>query len=164
MSRETFLIIVAALMAGAIGFGIAISTVPLDEIVQFRALINAGLGALSINNHLDSGSTKVKDPTRMSPKASTERESRSGGDSICNPNITNCEGMSPSSTTSRSDVPNRDGAEGIDLPDKTSSAPQFSAPEGEAGTLGSLPPNAGSRKAHVGPGGHSRRLVKKGKM
>ena len=42
MSRVAFLIIIAAMIAGAIGFGIAVYAVPLEEIVQFRALINAG--------------------------------------------------------------------------------------------------------------------------
>ena len=53
MSRVAFLIIIAAMIAGAIGFGIAVYAVPLEEIVQFRALINAGLGAISTTNHPD---------------------------------------------------------------------------------------------------------------
>jgi hypothetical protein len=52
MSRVAFLIIIAAMIAGAIGFGIAVYAVPLEEIVQFRALINAGLGAISTTNRV----------------------------------------------------------------------------------------------------------------
>ena len=59
MSRVAFLIIIAAMIAGAIGFGIAVYAVPLEEIVQFRALINAGLGAISTTNHPDDSNTGV---------------------------------------------------------------------------------------------------------
>jgi hypothetical protein len=163
MSREAFQMIVAALIAGAIGFGIAISTVPLDEIVQFRALVNAGFGAFSKNNHLDRGSSGVKDTIRISPKASTERDSKSDGDSICDPNITNCKDASPTSTSIRSDVQNRDGTERVGLSDRTSSSPQVCIPMDGRGTLGPLTQNAGSQKAHAGQGRRSKRLANKRK-
>ena len=47
MQRELLLLIITAMIAGAIGFGIAVYAVPPEEAMQFRALINAGLGVSS---------------------------------------------------------------------------------------------------------------------
>lgn len=60
MIEKLFLIIVAALVGGAIGFGIAVSVVPLDEIAQFHALIGAGLGAISSAHHPENADIGVE--------------------------------------------------------------------------------------------------------
>ena len=114
MSRGTFLIIIAAMIAGAIGFGIAVYAVPLEEIVQFRALVNAGLGAISMTNHPDNGNTGVERPTVPPPKASTELDSpargRNDANSSCDPHNANCVGGSPTEAATPSDIPHRDDA------------------------------------------------------
>ena len=167
MSRGTFLIIIAAMIAGAIGFGIAVYAVPLEEIVQFRALVNAGLGAISTINHPDSSNTELEHPTASSSKASTELDSvargRSDANSSCDPHNANCEGGSPTGAASTSDIPNRDGATQNSTPSEKGSAQQPPAPENEPARLPSLSPNAGSEKAHVAPGGHSKPPAKKAK-
>lgn len=167
MSRGAFLIIIAAMIAGAIGFGIAVYAVPLEEIVQFRALVNAGLGAISTTNHPDNGNTGVEHPTAPSPKASTELDSpargRSDANSSCDPPNANCVGGSPTEAATPSDIPNRNGAPQNSPPSEGSGTLRAPAPRNEPARFPSLSPNAGSEKAHVAPGGHSKRPAKKAK-
>jgi hypothetical protein len=168
MSRGTFLIIIAAMIAGAIGFGIAIYAVPLDEIVQFRALVNAGLGGSSTTNHPEKGNTEVEHPTAQPSKESTEFESLSRGrrdaNSNCNANNANCVGGSPAEAATPNDIPDRDGATHDSSPSEKRGTQQVPNPEKERGSLPSLSPNAGSENAHVAPGGHSKRPAKKTKF
>ncbi|HWJ18120.1 MAG TPA: hypothetical protein VNR65_05245, partial [Geobacterales bacterium] len=112
MSRVTFLIIIAAMIAGAIGFGIAVYAVPLEEIVQFRALINAGLGAISTTNHPDDSNTGIEHPKAQRSKAprelDTPTQTRRDTDSKCDSRSAKCLGGSPTVAPTPTDIPNRD--------------------------------------------------------
>jgi hypothetical protein len=160
MSRAAFQIIIAAMIAGALGFGIAVSVVPLDEIVEFRALINAGLGAISANNHPDDGNTEVEGPAAPPSKALTEPASpargRQDANSGCDPRSTNCASGSPTKTATPSDIPNRDGATKNSRPSDTGGALQAPAPESKPARSPTLSPHGESEKAHAVPGSHSK--------
>jgi hypothetical protein len=167
MSREAFLIIIAAMFAGAIGFGIAVYAVPLEEIAQFRALIDAGLKAISITNHPENGTTVAENPSTSSSKASTELNSAARGrrneNSSCDPHNANRVGGSPTVTAAPSDIPNRDGATQSRPPSGSGGAPQAPALEKEPPRFPTLAPHGGSGEAHVAPRDHSKRPAKKAK-
>jgi hypothetical protein len=166
MSRGTFLIVIAAMIAGAIGFGIAVYAVPLEEIVQFRALVNAGLGAIPITNHPDNGNAGVDRPTVPPPKASTELDSpargRNDANLSCDPYNINCVGGSPTEAAIPSSKSHRDDATQNSTSSEKGSTQQGPARENE--TAGFPSPNAGREKAHVAPKGHSKRAAKKAKI
>jgi hypothetical protein len=168
MSREALLIIIAAMIAGAIGFGIAVYAVPLEEIVQFRALVNAGLGAISMTNHADNSNTGVEHPTVQPPKTSIELDSpargRTDANPSCDPHNANCVGGSPTGAATPTDTPNLDGATQNSPPIGRGGTPQAPALKSEPPRFPSLSTNAGSEKAHVAPGGHSKRPAKKAKL
>jgi hypothetical protein len=164
MSREAFLIIIAAMIAGAIGFGIAVYAVPLEEIVQFRALIDAGLSSISATTHPDDGDTIVKRPTSPPSNVSTELDplarDRSDTNSSCDPR---CLGGSPTKGTAPNEVPSRDEATQNRPPSGMGGTPQAPALEKELPRFPSLAPHGGGEKAHVAPGDHSTRPGKKAK-
>lgn len=164
MSRVTFLIIIAAMIAGAIGFGIAVYAVPLEEIVQFRALINAGLGAISTTNHPDDSNTVVEHPKAPRSKAprelDTPTQTRSDADSARDPRSAKCLGGSPTVAPTPTDIPNRD----VSTP-RSGSGGELQAPEnGPAASVPSSAPSAGSGdKASAAPGSHLKPPAKKSK-
>ena len=168
MSRGAFQIIIAAMIAGALGFGIAVYAVPLEEIIQFRALVNAGLDAISTTSHPDNNNAGVEHATAPPPKASTELNSpvrsRSDANSSCYPHNANCVGGSPTEAATPSDIPNRDGATQKNPPSGRGGAPQAPAPENGPARFPSLAPNGGSEKAHGAPGGHPKRPAKKAEL
>jgi hypothetical protein len=164
MSRGTFLTIIVAMIAGAFGFGIAVYAVPLEEIVQFRALISAVFGENSMTNHAINGKTGVEHPVAPSSKASREPESstrdRSDANSNCDPHYANCEGGSPTEASSPSDILNPRSATQNSPTSEGRGSPQAAHRDTEPAKLPSLSPNAGSEKAHVAPVGHSKRSAK----
>ena len=166
MSRVAFLIIIAAMIAGAIGFGIAVYAVPLEEIVQFRALINAGLGAISTTNHPDDSNTGVEHPKAQRSNAprelDTPPQTRSDADAACDPRSAKCLGGSPTVAPSPTDIPNRN----VSTP-RSGSGGELQAPAPENGPAASVPssaPSAGSNdKAPAAPGSHLKPPAKKAK-
>jgi hypothetical protein len=167
MSRAAFQIIIAAMVAGALGFGIALYVVPLEEIVQFRALINAGLGANSTKIHPDNGNTGVEHPAAPPSTASTEPASpargRQDANSRCDPRNANCVGGSPNEAATPSDIPNHDGVTQNSRPTDRGGMLQAPARESEPARSPILSPHGGREKAQVAPGGHSKRPAKKAK-
>ena len=164
MSRGTLLTVIVAMIAGALGFGIGVYAVPLEEIVQFRALISAGFGAISMTNHAIDGKTGVEHPTAPSSKASRERESstrdRTDANSNCDPHNVNCEVGSPTETSSESDVLNPKSATQNSPTSEGRDSPQAAHRDNGPANLPSLSPNVGSEKAHLAPVGHSKRSAK----
>ena len=166
MSRVAFLIIIAAMIAGAIGFGIAVYAVPLEEIVQFRAPINAGLGAISTTNHPDDSNTGVEHLKAQRSNAprelDTPTQTRSDADAACDPRSAKCLGGSPTVAPSPTDIPNSD----VSIP-RSGSGGELQAPAPENGPAASEPssaPSAGSRdKAPAAPGSHLKPPAKKAK-
>jgi hypothetical protein len=112
MSRAAFLTIMAAMIAGAIGFGIAVYVVPLEEIAQFRALVDAGLGVKSATNNRICIYTGVQHSTNSSSNAATEFESpeqrQSDSNSNYDPYASNCIDRSLTKATAAGEIPNRD--------------------------------------------------------
>lgn len=154
MSRDAFLIIIAAMIAGAIGFGIAVYAVPLEEIVQFRALIDAGLDPLSSTSHPDN-SNIVKLPTSPPSKVSTELDSlardRSEAGLSCDPR---CLGGSPTKKITPNEVPCRDEAKENRQQNESGGRPQAPPSTSEPASVPCLSPNRAGEKAHVAPGTH----------
>ncbi|BDV36466.1 hypothetical protein SS37A_39960 (plasmid) [Methylocystis iwaonis] len=164
MSRGAFLTIIAAMITGAIGFGIGVYAVPLEEIVQFRALVNAGIAAIFTTNHPANDDTTVEHPTAPS-KASTEFDSperdRSAASSSCDPHNTNCVGGSPTKGPMPDEVPSRDEATQNRPTNESGGALQAPTPTNEPARVPSSSPNSGSEKAHVEPGAHLKPRAKK---
>ena len=73
MPRELLSMIITAMIAGAIGFGVAVYAVPPEEAMQFRALVDAGLGVRSQtarSANTDAGVTPLEAQPR-GPREST---------------------------------------------------------------------------------------------
>lgn len=161
MSRETLLIIVTAMIAGAIGFGIAVYAAPLEEIVQFRALIDAGLGAITTTNHPDNDDTIAKQstsaPSKISPELDSLARDRSDTRLICDPR---CLDGSPTKATTPNEVLGRDQAT-QNRQHESGGALQAPAPTNEPARVPCLSPNSGNEKARVVPGAHLRPKAKK---
>jgi hypothetical protein len=147
MPRELLLMIITAMIAGAIGFGIAVYAVPPEEAMQFRALIDAGLGA-------------------------TSETSRSGNS---NAGVIHHESAQPTRPLEPTREPAAVGSPPNDTPNRNCATPSISPTESgdkrlgpeanePAASITSSPPSAaGSEKALVAPEGHTKRPAKKTK-
>lgn len=145
MPPKLFLIVVAALVGGAIGFGIAVSVVPLEEIAQFHALIGAGLGAISSAGHPEKADIGVEHPEA----AHSEEPARQPAAGAALPN----------------DVPARDGAT-PNMP-SNENGDKLLAPVVQQPALrvpASAPRAVDAEKAPVAPGGRPKRSAKKPKQ
>lgn len=164
MSRGTFQIIIAAMIAGALGFGIAICAVPLEEIAQFRALVNAGLGAISMRLRRDNGDTRLEHSTAPPSNASTEPGAPTRGqrdtNSSCALQDANCISGPPTEPADPRDIPEHDRAT-QNAPGSESGAPQTPVPENEPAKSPSLAPHGKSERTQGVPAGQSKRPAKK---
>ncbi|TLG72622.1 hypothetical protein [Methylocystis sp. B8] len=148
MPRELLLIIITAMIAGAIGFGIAVYAVPPEEAIQFRALIDAGLGATSESSRSDNSNAGVIHHDSAQPTGPLE------------PTREPAAVASPPNET-----PNRNSATPSLSPTESGDKRQAPAADEPAANITSSPLSAaGSEKALVAPAGHTKKPGKKTKL
>jgi hypothetical protein len=147
MPRELLLMIITAMIAGAIGFGIAVYAVPPEEAMQFRALIDAGLGATSESSRSDNSNAGVIHHDSAQPTAPLEPTRQPAAEA-----------------SHTNDTPNRNSATPGLSPTESGDKRQAPAADEPSSSAPPSPPSAaGAEKGPVAPKGHTKRPAKKAK-
>ena len=147
MPRELLLMIITAMIAGAIGFGIAVYAVPPEEAMQFRALIDTGLGVTKETSRSDNSNAGVIHHELAQP--SGPQEPSRGPAAVSSP---------------PNDTPNRNSATPSLSPTESGDKRQAPAADEPSSRLPPSPPSAaGAEKGPVAPEGHAKRPAKKAK-